>query len=649
MKGRVRLPLFLVALALLGLIGLLATLQYRWLGRISEAERDRMRATLESGASAFAKDFDAELTRAYLLFQTDPIGETEDRSASFVSRFERWHATSKFPRLIRNAYAFTPGDNPRLERFDPATGTFTAIEWPESMRDWRVHLLDGTSEEASTTRGGSTFFIRRMPSPVWDTVPAIVVPSPRLIVGDTHAESGERMAPRLTYTILELDEDYISREILPALAEEHFTRSSGATFQVAVVSRARGGRVIYHSSDAFNPTPGAHADLTADLLSVRTQDFSRVASEVHRFATFATTMKLKAAAEGGPPKTPAATDKRHVAVGIEPDPARGQPALRTTTSALVNAPDTPAAWQLILTHQSGSLEAAVDTVRRRNLVVSFSILGVLGASMGLLIMTTRRAQRLAQQQMEFVATVSHELRTPLAVIRSAAENLADGIIEDKAQVRTYGELVRGEGRRLTDMVEQILEFSGIQSGERRLNASQVALGPLVQDVIDASASLTSAAGIGVEVDLPADLHPVLGDEPALGRVFQNLFANAIKYGAAGGWIGVEAHQHGDDVLVTISDRGMGIEASDQPRVFEPFYRAPAVVAAQIHGAGLGLSLVQRIVQAHGGTVTVRSAPGAGAAFTVQLPVATSERARRAAVVRRTATPPGSGAKAPNYS
>ena len=271
--------------------------------------------------------------------------------------------------------------------------------------------------------------------------------------------------------------------------------------------------------------------------------------------------------------------------------------------------------------------------------------------MALLLLATRRAQRLAQQQMEFVATVSHELRTPLAVIRSAAENLADGIVEDGPQVRKYGELVRGEGRRLTDMVEQILEFSGIQSGERRLNAVAVPIGPLVRDVVDASASLATAARIDLEQDLPDDLPPVLGDEPALRRVFQNLLANAIKYGAAGGWIRVDVRRQGNDVLVTVADRGIGIDPSEHERIFDPFYRAAAVVEAQIQGAGLGLSLVKRIVEAHGGAISVRSAPAAGAAFTVRLPIASAKPARRASVLgRRAATPAaGPGAKAPRYS
>ena len=132
----------------------------------------------------------------------------------------------------------------------------------------------------------------------------------------------------------------------------------------------------------------------------------------------------------------------------------------------------------MVTHPSGSLEAAVSSQRRRNLAISSSVLGLLGASMGLLVLATRRAQRLAKQQMEFVAAVSHELRTPLAVIRSAAENLADGVVHDEARIRRYGELMRTEGRRLTEMVEQILEFAGIQSGQRGFALRPVGVGPL---------------------------------------------------------------------------------------------------------------------------------------------------------------------------
>jgi signal transduction histidine kinase len=230
--------------------------------------------------------------------------------------------------------------------------------------------------------------------------------------------------------------------------------------------------------------------------------------------------------------------------------------------------------------------------------------------------------------MEFVAGVSHELRTPLAVIRSAAENLADGVVHDEDQIRRYGDLMRTEGRRLTDMVEQILEFAGIQSGQRGFALRAVMVEPLLRDIVSSSAALIERAGVAVEFDVPVDLPGVLGDEPALRRVFQNLIDNAIKYGAAGKWIGLRARKAGSVVTVTVADRGIGIDPAEQPRIFEPFYRAADVIAAQMQGAGLGLSLVQRIVVAHGGRVTVKSSPGAGSEFTVGLPAAGEEAGAR---------------------
>jgi signal transduction histidine kinase len=299
-------------------------------------------------------------------------------------------------------------------------------------------------------------------------------------------------------------------------------------------------------------------------------------------------------------------------------------------------------------HPSGSLEQAVGAARRRNLAVSTTIFGILGLSVGFLVLSTRRAQDLARQQLEFVATVSHELRTPLAVIRSAADNLADGVIDDEARVRQYGQLVRREGLRLTDLVEQILEFAGLQAGQRTIAVRPVDIGRLLRDVA-ATAEATAPEGLTIELSVPDNLPAVAGDEAALRRVFQNLIGNAIKYGppsprsgfgevspeptharpwaeAEGAklpgkyWIGVKASAGASTLDVSVTDRGIGIAAADQARIFDPFYRAPDVVAAQIQGAGLGLSLVKRIVEAHAGRISLTSAPGAGSTFTVSLPV-----------------------------
>jgi signal transduction histidine kinase len=630
--------MFVVAIALLGLIALLATLQYKWLGRISDAEREGMRATLNTRASGFAKDFDSELTRAYLLFQVEPVQDGQFATARVAALFDRWQATARYPRMIKDVY-LVPGRAAAatLERFNQTTRFVEPAEWPESMRELRAQLLPRNQTPAPN----GMRFLRTLPPPVWDTIPALVVPA---VVVLFSPHPGAPQPPVLSYTVLLLDREYLTNEMLPALARQHFRGTGdGFDYQVAVVST--GDReIVYHSAAGFSPAPDANVDAAMDLFQVRTQEFGGIAAEVRRFVT---TFSATLPRDGGP-ATVSGSAREEVLIGsptVEQIPRGNQPFsifvqqtdpsgrasiapnLATARSVSMGGPR----WRLLVKHPSGSLEVAVSSARRRNLIISSSILAVLGASVGLLVLSTRRAQELARQQMEFVAAVSHELRTPLAVIRSAGENLADGVVHDEAAVRKYGDLVRNEGRRLTDLVEQILDFAGIESGQLGFALRPVAIPPLLHEIVESSRSLIDGARIDIEYDIPDQLPPVLGDEAALRRVFQNLIANAIKYGKGGGWIGIRATHLSREVHVTVADRGIGIAPAEQPRIFEPFYRTPDVIAAQIQGAGLGLSLVKRIVQAHGGRVSVKSAPGSGSDFTVVLPAASEEPVGRAAM------------------
>jgi signal transduction histidine kinase len=205
-------------------------------------------------------------------------------------------------------------------------------------------------------------------------------------------------------------------------------------------------------------------------------------------------------------------------------------------------------------------------------------------------------------------------------------------------VRQYGQLVRHEGVRLTELVEQILEFAGLQSG-RAPARRPVTIGTVLREAVAAAESSADAAGVRVELSIADGLPAVSGDEAALRRVFLNLIGNAVKYGASAGWVGVRASATGGRVEIAISDRGIGISPSDQEKIFEPFYRAPDVVAAQIQGAGLGLSLVRRIVDAHGGKISVTSAPGQGSTFTVTLPAMTGDAAGDTSSVGEAAAQP----------
>src|SRR3954471_2785439 len=252
MRGRMRLPMVVIALALLGLIALLATLQYRWLGRISDAERDHMRATLNTRASGFAQDFDGELTRAYLLFQLDPesTGSVESRIAL---RYERWQSTARYPPMIKDIYSVVPAERTPLRRFNPATRALEPAGWPSVLQPIRAQL-SALSEES---RAGSGFVVRTIPPPIWDTIPALVIPMPLLLFNRDEGLAQLRMMRGLSYVVVLKDRAYITGEMLPALAQQHFRQTGdGFDYELAVVSSAD-QTVVYHSTTEFMPRPDA--------------------------------------------------------------------------------------------------------------------------------------------------------------------------------------------------------------------------------------------------------------------------------------------------------------------------------------------------------------------------------------------------------
>jgi signal transduction histidine kinase len=227
--------------------------------------------------------------------------------------------------------------------------------------------------------------------------------------------------------------------------------------------------------------------------------------------------------------------------------------------------------------------------------------------------------------MEFVASVSHELRTPVAVIKSAAENLSQGVVGNADRVKRYGQMIEGEARRLGEMVERVLQYAGIDSGLGYGTRSPLAPQEIVESAIGNVLPMLGPDKITIERQIPEGLPPVLGDAAALRSAVQNLVANAVKYGGTDRWVGIKAEHVREgrtpEVRITVSDHGPGIPANELPHIFDPFFRGGDAMAQQIHGNGLGLSLVKRIVNAHGGQVTVATKPGMGSAFTIALPAA----------------------------
>jgi signal transduction histidine kinase len=247
---------------------------------------------------------------------------------------------------------------------------------------------------------------------------------------------------------------------------------------------------------------------------------------------------------------------------------------------------------------------------------------LLVVTLGALLRFTRNAQRLAELQMDFVAGVSHELRTPLTALYTAGHNLRGRVAHQPAQVERYGEMIQQETGRLKDLVEQVLRFASAGAGRVIQEPTRAAVGQIIEDSLEASRAMLQSTQCTVDTEIAPDLPEVMADQLALKHALQNLLTNAVKYGAREGcWVGVKALRAGDAVEIRVADRGPGIPEDEQKRIFDAFFRGKRANQEQIHGAGLGLNLVKKIVEAHGGTIRVESKPDEGAQFIVRLPAA----------------------------
>jgi signal transduction histidine kinase len=267
-------------------------------------------------------------------------------------------------------------------------------------------------------------------------------------------------------------------------------------------------------------------------------------------------------------------------------------------------------------------EVANGVFYRQVILHGFALL-LLGGCFTLLVLLAYRAQKLAKAQMELVASVSHELRTPLSAIFSAGENIRDGYVEGHKDLKFYGTILTSQARRLIDLVDRILLFASTSAGTKRYSIARLAVPEILVAVRKNVKEGLAEEGYTLEEHIDSDLPEAFGDLSAVSMCLQNLIGNAVKYGGTDHWIGLSVtRQHTTDhrleIQFRVQDHGRGIRASDLQRIFEPFYRTPDVVAAQIHGTGLGLALSKRIAESLGGRISVTSEPGVGSTFALHL-------------------------------
>ncbi|HVW85055.1 MAG TPA: HAMP domain-containing sensor histidine kinase [Bryobacteraceae bacterium] len=467
--------------------------------------------------------------------------------------------------LIRRAgLAFREGEEIRFLSLDKQNGRFAPAEWPS---DW-IALRDRL--ERPFDRGGGR------PAPLAD---------------EAVLEVPQFSPDRQEWLIAQVDTDFVKRTLLPEILRRYFGDSGMTDYDIQVVTASMPPSVV----DGTGPAR-TNADASAPLLDVRP------VGGIPRGRGFGFR-------EGGP-REGRGFDR---GPGGPPPPNGG-----------------PGRWRVLARHKMGSLEALVTRTQRRNLAVSGAVLLLILGTAAMLVRFSREAQRLAELQMNFVAGVSHELRTPLTVIRTAAWNLRNPKFRARPdQVERYGQLIESESGKLEALVEQVLLFSSAKAGHAIRERVPVRVATLIGEELASFRNATEDRNVIVEESMGADIPVILADATALRHALRNLLDNALKYGAKeNNWIGVYAGKFagasGPEAEIRVVDRGPGIPAEEQKRIFDPFFRGRSAVRDQAHGTGLGLNLVKAIVEAHGGSVQVKSTPGIGTEFTVRIPATPRE-------------------------
>jgi signal transduction histidine kinase len=612
--------------ALAAVLAILAVLQYHWSGQVSTAARAQMQSNLETSLLGFRQDVSRELASVCFEIKAALDASPSINTSQLEEQFVHWQQTAAHSNLVRHIYVWEDPAHGQPLRFDPTQGRLQRLAWPAEFDALQQHLKqvtammaphfagpagssaanahhrphfrehDRVAEEAHMQHHGG----RAMAFPFLAVDQSI----PALIYAVRRPASQQPGNWVMAWLVIELNKNVLEREVFPELAQKYFRGSSGLDYHVAVRETSGGGeRVIYASDPGFGRDESMQVDAALNLFGPPFGSTNSTARGLDLlFAALPPSEK-----ELGPSHDNSGILGLDRTPRLEVFPHGGQQSV----------------WQVVAKHKSGSVEAAVSGLRRRNLMASFGVLIVLGLTMALILIASQRARRLARLQMDFVAGVSHELRTPLAVISSAAENIVHGVVEDNQQLLRYGNTIVKQSRELTQLVEQVLQFAAIRQAPRSNGMGAVNLINVVEAALEATAATVATAGFTVESRLEPGLPAVAGDFNGLVQSLQNLITNAVKYGGENHWLRISAravceHGRAQEIQLCVEDHGIGISKEEIGHIFEPFYRSPAVTDAGIHGTGLGLALARKMVEEMGGRLTGESELGKGSSFIIHL-------------------------------
>ncbi len=306
--------------------------------------------------------------------------------------------------------------------------------------------------------------------------------------------------------------------------------------------------------------------------------------------------------------------------------SQGKSVLGSLDAGAVQAVRTSAETRLPWSLYVNSADPGADLVglrgRRRLLMAGFAVIALVLVSGSLFILRSiAREQAVMRLQSEFVSAVSHEFRTPLTSLRQLSEMLAGGRMPTEESRQHSYEMLASESERLQQLVESLLDFGRIEAGTFRFQFEEVDPVALVRGVVVEFQEKVSAAGYLIEIAAGGEFPFIRADRDALSLALRNLLDNAVKYSPDCRTVQVEMVREREFLAIHVHDRGLGIPAAEQKKIFERFVRGSGSGSANIKGTGIGLALARRIVAAHGGEIRLESEPGSGSTFTILLPAA----------------------------
>jgi signal transduction histidine kinase len=605
-----RLPLhenarwYLLGTVLATTVIFLGVVQYRDNRQLRVLLQQQLRATLQNSLMRMRHGLEMQLSPICNAFDSSTDHPADP--GQLASAYARWLNGSAHPALVTDVFMFDASSE-NLLRMSSDRKKFEASDWSEDLLSLRDQIIRWRDNFGARHDGNPQFLpdnLHDNASFVWyidESAPALIHPA---VASRSH----------LTFIIVRLNLQELAQHIFPELAQQDLVSEGRLNYQIAVVTGSARRKVIYASDPGFGAGGETNPDVELNMFGppMAILGASRVSSPSSAPVDHVSDMKL------APGSAFVAGDDRPLRL----EPIRSHAAEQ--------------GWTLIARHRKGSVEAAVASLYRHNLSIGFGVLVVLAGTLATLLFSVQRAQQLAKARMDFVANVSHELRTPLTGIVSAAQNIADGLIDNKEKTMRYGTAILGQAHQLSELIEQILVFSATEKGKYAYRFSLVDVGEVIAAAVAETSSLARSSGISVEQIADPEIARVRADFRALTQCIQNLVMNAIKYGGDSRWVGVRARMndaasdHGE-VVIAVEDKGSGISKEDLSKIFQPFYRSAEVTRAQIHGSGLGLPIARSIAEAMGGSLTVSSELGKGSTFTVHLPAVTSTKSEQTVV------------------